>query len=438
MLRLNRHFWLALITIGLSSWGSVTWALKFEPGIGAGFAYTDNADLVDKNEEDDVVAVGYVGASVKEDSGSIRADATSSYTYQKYLDNTVGDRNYFNLRSNAEWEQARGRLYWNVSDYFSQRKIDSLDASRDNNVQNTNVFTLGPSIRFQSSGPHSFSITPQYRNFYYRTTDNDNQQYEMAANWNYQMRPTLQVGLNGRVYKVDYDNEDRNPNTLNTTVQAVFSGSGPRSRYTLNVGGTQVNRDEFDDTSGFTGSLTWLRELSGRSNVRLFLETSLRNTSNNLLNLQQNPDDGALDNQQNNGDVIRNNNMTLVYKRTGAALNTSINGQIQDLDYEETPNDRRIYRIETRMDYKLAPLVETSLRVTYRYLDQKEDDRIDKEYRVSGKVSYKLSRDLRTELAIRYRDKTSDVATQEYTETAVFVGLVWGFGSIPRIGTSSF
>ena len=35
---------------------------------------------------------------------------------------------------------------------------------------------------------------------------------------------------------------------------------------------------------------------------------------------------------------------------------------------------------------------------------------------------------------VRYQDKSSNLAIDEYSEAAVFIGLVWGRGSVPRTG----
>jgi hypothetical protein len=434
LMRLNKRYFPAILAVGISGLCPVAHALEFEPGIGAGLAYSDNVDLVHDNEEDDIVAIGYLGARLSEDSGPLRFDAGSAITYQKYLDDTVGDQTYFNLRSSAEWEQIRGRLYWNVSDYFTQRKEDSLEADRTSNLQNTNVFTLGPSMQFRPSEAHSVNVNSQYRKFYYQNSPTDNQQLSLSASWLYQMRPTLQTGLDGGVNAVYYNDEHRNPNTVSSNIHAVLSGTGARSSYTLNFGATHVSRDKFDSVSGFTGDATWSRELTGHSSLRLYLASGLTNTSNSLLNLQNNPDNGSFDNEQISGDVIRNNNMSIVYRRTGDRLNTTIRGQVQDIDYQESPDDRRVYSLDAGIDYRVTPVIDSSVEGFYRYTNEDETDRTDKEYRVTGSISYHLSRDLRSEFAVRYRNKSSDLNTAEYNETAVFIGLIWGHGSVPHTG----
>jgi len=435
VLRLDRRYLLAIIAVGISSLCSVAHALEFEPSVGAGLAYTDNADLVSDNEEDDIVVIGYLGAKLSEDGGPLRYEAISGLTHQTYLDNTVGDQTYFNLSTNAEWEQVRDRVYWNVRDYFTQRKRISLEADRVDNIQNTNVFTLGPSIRFQPSAAHSITVNPEFRDFYYQDSGTDNQQYSLSADWLYQMRQTFQTGLVGGVNAIDYDNEDLFPNTVFSKVHAVLSGARAHSSYTVYLGATHVSRDRFDNVNGFTGDATWLHELTGHSSLRFYLASHLTNTNTNLLDTQTNPDNGFFDGIQISSDVIRDNNISIVYRRSGDTFNTTIRGQAQDLDYKEAPRDRKVFTLGVNLDYQVTPLVDSSVRGIYRYLKEDEFNRTDKDFRIIGSLGYRLSRDLRTEFAVRYKNKSSDLSTSEYTETAVFFGLLWGKGAIPRTGT---
>ncbi|MGB5438636.1 MAG: outer membrane beta-barrel protein, partial [Gammaproteobacteria bacterium] len=226
----------------------------------------------------------------------------------------------------------------------------------------------------------------------------------------------------------------RNPGTVSSDVHAILSGTGAHSSYTINLGATHVSRDKFDSTTGFNGDATLLHELTGRSSLRFYLASRLTNTSNNLLDSQANPDNGSFGGEQISSDVIRDNRVTVVYRRTDSRLNTSISGQVQVIDYEESPNDRKFYELFADLSYKVAPSLDTGLKVVYTYLNQDGTDRTDKKYSITGKVSYHLSRKLRTEFAVRYQDRSSDLKTDEYTEAAVFVGLIWGLGSVPRTG----
>ena len=121
-------------------------ALEFEPFVGAGVRFTDNVKLTENNEDSDQILNGLVGARITENDGPFRANADTSLSYENYLDNTYGDKYWFNLSATAGWEMIRDRVDWGVRDYFTQTQINNLDSDTPSNTQNTNVFSFGPNI----------------------------------------------------------------------------------------------------------------------------------------------------------------------------------------------------------------------------------------------------------------------------------------------------
>ena len=165
-------------------------------------------------------------------------------------------------------------------------------------------------------------------------TRTDNQQYALSANWFYGMYPTMGVSLNGGVTKVVYDGGGGARDYTRSTALAGLSGTRARSVYSLNLGGTHINRDNSGSTSGFTGNLTWLYNLTGRSSARIYLSSDLTDTGNLLLDSQNNPDDGDFSNVQSSNEVLRNSILRLTYRREDATLNTELWGEFRDLDYQ--------------------------------------------------------------------------------------------------------
>jgi hypothetical protein len=279
---------LGLILLAVLLVGSpLVTALEIVPGVGTGLLYTDNTRLTANDEENDLIVVGYVGAKIDQNSGAFRLNAEADLIHLHYTRDTFSDQDYPGLRLTGGYEQIRDRLDWQVQDYFTQTLVDSDDGVTPFNIQNTNVFTFGPSIRFPISGRQTVTVNPQYRNFYYEDVgDNnqgDNQQYALSANWFYGMYPTMGVSLNGGVTKVVYDGGGGARDYIRSTAPAGPSGKRARSVYSLNLGGTHINRDNSGSTSGFAGNLTWLYNLTGHSSARIYLSSDLTDSGNLLL-----------------------------------------------------------------------------------------------------------------------------------------------------------
>jgi hypothetical protein len=433
-----------ILLAGLLTGSPVVNALEIKPGVGAGLLYTDNARLTEDDEDDDLILVSYVGVKIDENSGALRLNAEADLIHLHYTRDTFSDQDYPGLRLTGGYEQIRGRLDWQVQNYFTQTLVDSDDGVTPSNIQNTNVFTFGPSIRFPSTSRQTVTVNPEYRNFYFEDVgDNNkdnNQQYALSVNWFYRMYPAMDVSLDGGVAKVVYDNDGRARDYTRSTAQAGLSGTRARSVYSLNLGGTNISRDNSGSTSGFSGDLSWLYNLTGHSSARVFLSSDITDTGNLLLDSQTNPDDGDFSNVQESNDVVRNSILRLVYRREDATLNTELWGEFRDLDYKggegdlSDQDDREVREIGASMDYRVTASLTAGIFGRYTRTKETDTDREDNRYSIKGTVGYQLTRKLRTTLDLRYQNQDSNGGLgDEYSEFSTFVRLAYGFARVGRI-----
>jgi predicted porin len=418
---------------------SLVSALEIEPGVGAGLLYTDNAALAPDNEEDDLVVVGYAGVNINEDGGPLRMNAAAEVIHLNYTNNTFGNKTYPSLRATAGWEQIRGRLDWKVQNYFTQRRTDAVSGVTPSNIQNTNVFTFGPDITLPITGRQSVLVRPEFRDFTYEDVGTDNRQYSLSTSWDYRMYRTMGVSLNGSVVKVDYDGDGEVPDYTSTEAYVGISGTGARSVYSANFGRTNVDRDNSRNEEGFTGDLTMQYELTGLSLVRMHVASRITDTGNILLRSQTDPDDGGFSNVQTSDDVVRDSIVRLTYRRDGYTFKTSVWGELRDLDYktdqtdQTDQSDREVKEVGAQLDYRVTPLLTTSLSGEYTRIKQTDIGTRDDRYSVIGTIGYNLSRKLSAYFDLRYQEQDSDDGFfDEYKEFSSFARLVYGFGTITR------
>lgn len=424
---------LGLLSV-LLSLSPVASALEIEPFVGAGVKFTDNAKLTEKNEDSDQILNGLVGAKITENDGPVRANANTSLSYENYLDNTYGDKYWFNLSATAGWEMIRDRVDWGVRDYFTQSQINNLDSDTPSNTQNTNVFSFGPNITLPLSARQTINVQPLFSDFYYEDSNTDNQQYGVTANWLYQLRQDMKAGINGGATTVRYDNSDKNPDYSKYNLRGVISGTRPRSEYRMEMGGTNISRDNADDQNGFSANLDWLYTITGHSSVRAYAATDLTDSSQQLLNSQIDPGTGDYNNVQTSGDVLRNKIFRVSYLRKDSTLNSNIWTEFRDLDYKESPDDRKVKEIGARFDYQVTAVVSTGIYGRYNNTKETDINRNDKRYEAGVTAGYRLSRKLSTRLDLQYRKKDSSSNNDGYTEYSAFLGLVYGFGGVPTPG----
>ncbi|MGW8228055.1 MAG: outer membrane beta-barrel protein [Gammaproteobacteria bacterium] len=393
--------------------------------------YTDNAKLTDNNEDSDEIFVGLVGAQISERDGPFRADANTSMTYEHYFDHTYGDKHWFNLNANAGWEMIRDRVDWGVSDYFTQTQINNLDSDTPDNNQNTNAFALGPTVFIPVSGRQTITLRPLFSDFYYENTDTDNRQYGLTADWLYQLYPDMKTGVSGGATAVRYKKDDRNPDYSIYNLGWVVTGTRPSSQYRIELGGTNINRDKVGNQNGFRSNLSWLYNITGHSSVQAYAATDLTDSSQEYLNSQIDPATGDYGNVQTSGDVLRNKIFRLGYNRKDSTLNSNIWTEFRDLDYKESPDDRKVKEVGAQLDYQMTATVTTGVYGKYNKTKETDMSNDYKYYSTGVTAGYRLSRKLSTRFDLRYQKKDSNVDTNQYTEYSAFLGLVYGFGQVP-------
>lgn len=418
-----------LVATGLCFFSQVVSAVLFEPGVGLGLEYTDNATLTDENRVNDLITTAYVGANLSEDEGALTYDAAASFNNTGYTQDTFSDRRYFNLGASADWEMVKERFNWFISDTFSQATIRVLDPNTPDNLQDTNAFTFGANIRFPISARQNFSLIPMYNQYYYEILSTDNKQYSLAANWNYQMFRLTNVGLNLSVREINYTEIDilgRTPeDTTFTNMAIVITGNRLRSSFTTNLGATNVKREGGEETTGFAGHVNWSVDLSSSSRFETLVSSDLTDASSVTAS-------GGGSNVEVTADVIRSSNVDLVYLREDVTLNTRISARYNKVDYSESLLDREIRVFDLSFTYPVTQLLSSGVYMNYNRTKQLDVNRLDDLFTVGANVRYNFSRKIHGLLDLKTRTKESNFPSESYDEISVFASLVYGFGDVRR------
>ena len=432
----RRRYYLCVAIAGLCFSYKAVVAVEFQPGVGIGVEYTDNAELVPNNEVYDLITIGYVGASISEDEGPLIYDAATSFNNYSYTQDTFPDQRYFNLAASANWQMIKDRFNWSLSNYFNQRTIDTLEANTPDNLQDTNAFIFAANISLPISPRQRFSLTPSFSQYYYEVQVTDNKQYALAANWNYQMSRLTNVGLDLSTRKVNYTENDifgnAITNNLFTNLSFIINGQRLRSEYSINLGATNVKRDSGENTTGFTGFIDWSVDVSSRSTFETHLSTNLTDTSRVSQSLIENPANGNPADVQIATDVVRDSVVNLAYLREDASLHSRIWGEFRELTYSDSPSDRVIRTYGISVDYPFTQLLSSGAYINYNRTKRLDIDRLDQYFIVGGNLKYNFSRNLHSSFDIKYRTKESTSAPDNYDEVSVFVSLVYGFGDVFR------
>jgi len=402
-------------------------ALEFTPGVGVGLEYTNNVTLTAENPLDDLIAIGYIGASLEEIEGPVTYDITATLNHHRYTKDTFEDQRYFSLGATAGWEMIKGRFNWLLRNLYTQRPINSADPNTPDNIQDTNSFIFGANIVFPISAHQTFTLLPEYSSFYYEIQFTDNQQYSLLASWGYEMSKLTSVGWNAIVRTIKYDE----PVIDDVTFGSIFfalSSLRARSDITTNLGTTYVERENGQSTEEFSGNLNWLVNLTSRSRIRTYIATDLTDGSRAALNVTLDPEVGDPNSIQITTDVIRYQVISLSYLRQDGTLNSSLGTELSNINYSESPIDRRIWNVNAVLSYPLTALLSSAFYARHNNTDFIDTNRIDNDLTIGGGFRYQLSRNFRSRLDLQYRNRDSTFDSANFDEWSVFASLTYGFG----------
>ncbi len=417
------------------SFSQVATAVLFEPGVGVGTEFTDNAKLAKTDKVGDLIAVGYVGGRLSENAGALTYNALATSNTTVYTQRTLSDKQYYGLSAGADWVMIKDRFNWFLKDTFGQRTINAFDSNTPDNLQNTNVFTFGADIRLIASGRQNLSLTPMFNMFYFDSLLTDNKQYSLTANWNYKMFRLTSIGFNLSVRSIDYTEKNQQGKSIDdttfTNMAVVLNGQRPRSVFAANLGATNVKRESGQEITGFAGYLNWVLDLSPRSKFETRVSTDFTDTGRVGVALPGNPDIGN-EGVQITTDVVRNSFLYMGYIRDGSTFRTSLLARYREVKYSDSPLDRVIRWGSFRVAYPVTPLLSSGAYMIYNRTEELDTNRLDTRFIVGGDLNYKFSRKIRGRLNVKYRQKNSTLATENYDEYTVFVSLVYGFGGVNR------
>ena len=402
-------------------------ALEFEPGIGVGLEYTDNATLSSNNAVDDTIAIGYIGASLVQTEGPLRADISASLDHHSYTQDTFDDNNYFNLTAIANWEMVQDRFDWLVRDFYGQRLINTADPNTPDNIQDSNMFVFAADMFLPVTGRQTITVLPEYRNFSYEFQATDNQQASLSGTWDYRLSPLTAVGATGYVRAVEYDEPRINDVTFSSIFFTLTSQRG-NSDFSTNLGFTDVDRENGQTTEEFAGNVDWVFKFSELSKLRTYLSTDLTDTSSGVLRGTEDPGTGDPNDIQISTDVIRNKIVALEFTREDRTTELTLSGRARDLNYSESPNDRSIFALRGAFDYQITETFSSGVYARYNNTEFTDFVRTDDNIIVGANVSYRLTRKLNTTFDLKYRNRDSTLATQDFDELSAYVNLVYGFG----------
>jgi len=385
--------------------------------------YSDNMRQVSENKESDIESRFYVRAEHQSDPGQCNSGLSADLGYGYWLDDTYDPEVYATLDFQGDCELA-DRLYWDLSNNLRDVTQDSRGTDTPDNTTRKNVFSTGPRYILRLSSQDSLQLLARYENTEFEEpeeTDSDRVIGNIA--WNHLFSATLSGGISFNASRVELDTgEEIDRDTLSVN----FSKAWTATRLSGSIGISEIEstfRGVSQSSDGLVGNLNLEREVNPSTDVYLNASRELTDQTSDF-DIQF--DDFSFNLRETT--TVEATAVRAGIRKTfsgGSSLGSEIFANRSDyLGSGETEESTGL-----SVNYSRPVTESVNARAGARYTHRtfEEDSSNDDLLGVNLGLSYAASRELSLNGSIGHEARTSDVATRDYDENWIVLGLDYRF-----------
>ena len=271
-------------------------------------------DFIDLNldvDYDDTINSSLIYVNFNEDSSGVKATVNYSINYLDYENNIASDVTRNNLKSEVLWRITPGYYSWLFVDNFTQTRTDPSLVFSEANTQDVNEFITGPKFEWRV-GDSTINLESSIHDYDYSETDNDSSDITTNLRWGKKMPSGMNLYLKYSTKYVTYEN-DALEGYSHSSVGVNFSYQRVTNNLDIFYGRTFLNSDDVDKNEFSNFSITYRRQISRSSFIRL-VHTSGLNDQNDSI--------GSAGTVLNG--VFVNTTSSINYNRTSSSLDFDI------------------------------------------------------------------------------------------------------------------
>ncbi len=126
-------------------------AVRVDYRVGVGVEYDDNVTLSEHDPVSETILQPSLGFRISEDGSAVQAYVDGLLDYNDYLGGKFSNEFRSQINGRLNWSALPERLDLVVEDVLGVQPVNPLAANTPSNLQQTNVLSVGPSLRFQLS-----------------------------------------------------------------------------------------------------------------------------------------------------------------------------------------------------------------------------------------------------------------------------------------------
>jgi hypothetical protein len=375
------------------------------------------------------------GFSYIDATPELSAHVVARFERRNYREDSFPDETRYDVDAAAVWNILPRRFSWIVQDRYAPVVLDVAAPDIPTNRVGANIFNTGPDLFARLNPVDTLALSARYGIATFdEPSGPEHDRYAAAGRWLHAADSTTTFSLNLEGVGVKFADDVANDNFRRGDAFVSADIHPSRSRFTVDLGATRIDRERGSDLDGPLARLTWTRQITVESSAGLTLGAEYSDVGTALLGTLTDPTVPAapvappLTRELLTGEPYYLKHVDAYYAQLGTRFGVRLFASARDLDYDVSTQDvnERSGRVE--FAHNPAGTFVTTLfggvtRAQYPALD-----RTDQDLAVGLGMTYRMSRTMSAELAATWENRSSTDPAAEYDDRRVFISLIYTSG----------
>jgi hypothetical protein len=393
--------------------------------------HSNNLNLSEDNQAVETVLIPRLRFDVKEEGAALSLQARGEIERLHYTSNDFDDETRGEFAGQLNWSVFPGRMNFVVEDYLSLEPISIRDGRYPGNLQQLNVFLVGPTFFLRMGDVNRLQIDLRGADSNAEVTPGlDGQRYSAAAALQREFSTTSRASLNLVATKAQFDDPTAVVDYTRQDGFLRYENAFRNGQYEIDLGYSRLNRDLASDESTTIARATIQWQPDSRNQFRVRARQEFTDDVQDLVLRLRDPEEALIP------DVAVSSAVTpgvylgrladIDYRYTGGRMALRLRPRYHRMLFVDNPGNDRIERgVYLRGDYRLTPRVTLfleGLELKREFLSQEQNDR-DHVYGLG--VDYQLTRHWSWQAEVDHNVRESDLPDARYRENAVLFTIIW-------------
>ncbi|MEO8010778.1 MAG: hypothetical protein ABI650_03950 [Dokdonella sp.] len=405
-------------------------ALRLDYTVELGLLHSDNINLSATDPITETVLIPRLDFSISESSSRVQAAVTGALEHRSYLDNTYGGEFRGTLNGLVNWTMVPERLNWVFADNLGLYPISLRAADVPGNLQQTNVFTTGPTLRFRLAPTLQGQAELRYIDSYAEETSAfDSSRVSAAFRVLQQLSPTRRLSANVEAQEIDFDDDLLANDYARYSAFAGFTQTLSSIDLDAALGYSYLEFDRGDNTSGPLARARMDWRATERSVFGLGASWQYSDAATSLAAGSAAFDPGlggiGIGGAMISPDVYRERRVDGSYAFRGVRLNLVTTLYAATFRYEQdtlmVDADRDEVGAGVNLGYLLRPSMTLGVAAEAIRRNFDASDALDRDFRYGIYFAQQLARHWRWRVDLSHYERNADEGAESFDENSAFV-----------------